>query len=84
MGWGRASAAPPGPHTGSCSRNGGFKLFFLLANMHVVLIIYMQHLSPPNVLSGFGRSESAKMDAPGGSGRGGDCERAVGSQGKLI
>lgn len=52
--------------------------------MHVVLIIYMQHLSPPNVLSGFGRSKSAKMDAPGGSGRGGDCERAVGgSQGKL-
>lgn len=27
-GWGRVSAAPPGPHTRSCSRNGGFKLFF--------------------------------------------------------
>lgn len=79
MGWGRpqvgwrwASAAPPGPHTRSCSRNGGFKLFFLLANMHVVLIIYTQHLSPPNVLSGFGRSESArwKPRAARGAGRG--------------
>lgn len=70
-GWGRASAAPPGPHTGSCSRNGGFKLFFLLANMHVVLIIYMQHLSPPNVLSGFGGSERARWMPRAARGRGG-------------
>lgn len=69
--WGRASAAPPGPHAGSCSRNGGFKLFFLLANMHVVLIIYMQHLSPPNVLSGFGRSERARWMPRAARGRGG-------------
>lgn len=70
MGWGWASGSPAWPHTGSCSRNGGFKLFFLLAHMHVVLIIYTQHLSPPNVLSGFGRSERWKPRAGAGAGRG--------------
>ena len=42
--------------------------------MHVVLIIYKQHLSPPNVLSGFGRSERErarwKPRAGAGAGRG--------------
>lgn len=37
--------------------------------MHVVLIIYTQHLSPPNVLSGFGRSERWKPRAGAGAGR---------------
>lgn len=50
---------------------GVLNFFFLLANMHVVLIIYTQHLSPPNVLSGFGRPESARWKPWAAWGRGG-------------
>lgn len=57
---------------------GVLNFFFLLANMHVVLIIYTQHLSPPNVLSGFGRSESARWKPR----RRGGGEGAVGEQRK--
>lgn len=54
---GAGSAAPPGP-TPAAVPGMGVLDCFLLANMHLALIIYVQHLWPPNVLSGFGRSRA--------------------------
>lgn len=83
-GWGRASAAPPAPHAGSCSRNGGFKLFFFVGEYACGLNYLYAALISPKCFIGIRQIRESEMDAPGGAGAGRDWRGAVRSRGKLI
>lgn len=82
VGGGGSPQPRPGPTHAAVPGMGVLNFFFVVGDMHVVLIIYTQHLSPPNVVSGFGRSQIRErwMDAPGGAGAGRGLDRSCGSR----